>query len=171
MPLEKTLDVRLRALSHPLRLRILGMVTARAVSATEVAAATGVAHAAASYHLRQLATAGLIRAVDEPDRNRSPGRGRPHQRYAMRREALRGLGPRSVRLLDRRFLSELERKLGHAGTKRMTDAEAWLRPADWRKLRALVEEAGKIVHSRALRPGAPRSKHVSLTSVLLEFAK
>ena len=147
------------------------MVTARAVSATEVAEATGVAHAVASYHLRRLATAGLIRSVDEPVRNSKGTTGRPQQRYTMRLEAFRGLGPRSARLLDRQLVNELEHKLGRAGTKRMADAEVWLTPADWRRLRTLTDEASKIVHSKALRPGTPRSKHVSLTSVLLEYTK
>ncbi len=170
--MEKARAIRLRALSNPLRLRILGMVTARAVSATEVAQATDVAHAAASYHLRQLATAGLIRPVDEPGRDRGQGSGRPQQRYTMRPDAFRQLGPKSVRLLDRQLLSELDRRLGLAGTKRTTtDAEVWLTARDWRRLRTLTAEASNIVHSSALQPGTPRSKHVSLTSVLLEYLK
>jgi predicted ArsR family transcriptional regulator len=170
MSLETGQVTRLRALSHPLRLRILGMVTARPVSATEVAEATGVAHAAASYHLRQLAAAGLIRTVDR-SATAGGGSGRPQQRYAMRSGAFRGLGPRSVRLLERRLVSELERKLGQPGRKHMADAEVWLTPADWKRVRALTDEANRIVHSRALPPGTPRSTHASLTSVLIEHSR
>lgn len=162
--------VRLRALSHPLRLRILGMVTARAISATEAAAAAGVAHAAASYHLRQLARAGLIRPVPQPGANARRGRGRPQQRYAMRPAALRRLAPRSGRLMERHLLSELSRTLGQAGTKRITSAEVWLTPADARRLRTVIAEADRIVHARGLPPGAPRSRHISLTSVLIDHA-
>jgi DNA-binding transcriptional ArsR family regulator len=172
MSLETSQGARLRALSHPLRLRILGIVTARPVSATEVAEATGVAHAAASYHLRQLAAAGLIRSVDErPRSGKRSAAGRPQQRYTMRLDAFGGLGPRSARSLDRRLVSELERKLGEPGTKRMADAEVWLAPADWSRVRALTDEATDIVHAKALRPASPRSKHVSVTSVLLEYQK
>lgn len=162
--------VRLRALSHPLRLRILGMVTGRAISATEVAAATGAAHAAASYHLRQLAQAGLIRAVPPPAVAARRGRGRPQQRYAMRPAALRRLAPRSARLIERHLLSELGRTLGQAGTKRITNAEVWLTPADATRLRTVTAEADRIVHSKGQPPGAPRSKHISLTSVLVDHA-
>jgi predicted ArsR family transcriptional regulator len=146
------------------------MVTARPVSATEVAGVTGVAHAAASYHLRQLAAAGLIRSVDR-SAPASRGSGRPQQRYAMRSEAFRGLGPRSARLLERRLVSELERKVGQSGRKHMADAEVWLTPADWKQVRALTDAANRIVHSKSLPPGMPRSKHVSLTSVLIEHFK
>ncbi|TMG43482.1 MAG: winged helix-turn-helix transcriptional regulator [Chloroflexi bacterium] len=63
-------------------MRILGMVTGHPVSAAEVAGVTGLAHAAASYHLRRLAAAGLVRAVPLGDGERH--RGRPQQRYQMR---------------------------------------------------------------------------------------
>lgn len=171
MSLENNVPIiRLRALSHPLRLRILGMVTSRAISATEVAAAAGVANAAASYHLRQLAQAGLVRPVQRPAANGPRGRGRPQQRYAMRPAALRRLPPRSERLIERHVLSELGRILGQAGTKRITNAEVWLTPADARRLRTVAAEADRIVHARGLPPGAPRSRHISLTSVLVDHA-
>lgn len=164
-------DIRLRALSHPLRLRILGMITSRPLSATEVAQAAGVAHAAASYHLHQLASAGLIRAEKQPAVLGGRGRGRPQQRYTMRTAAFRRLAPPSVRLLERQLLVELGRKLAQSGKKRMTDAEVWLAPADLRRLRTLTAEADEILHSKALQPGVPRSKHISLTSVLVEYWK
>jgi DNA-binding transcriptional ArsR family regulator len=165
-------DIRLRALSHPLRLRILGMVPARPVSATDVAAVTGVAHAAASYHLRQLARAGLIR-VQNPPVSGARARGRPQQKYTMRSGILRGLAPRSARLLERQLLNELDRKLRQAGagTKRITDVEVWLAPQQARRIHTLTAELNAIVHSEALEPGAPRSQHFSLTSVLVEYTK
>lgn len=58
------IDTRLQALSRPVRLRIFAMVTAQAVSATEVADVVGVSDAGASYHLRQLAPAGLVGPVE-----------------------------------------------------------------------------------------------------------
>jgi DNA-binding transcriptional ArsR family regulator len=171
MSLETSQVARLRALSHPLRLRILGIVTARPVSATEVAEATGVAHASASYHLRQLAAVGLIRSLEEPAPERRGSAGRPQQRYAMSSAPFRGIGPRAARSLDRRVVAELERKLGQPGTKRIADAEVWLTPANWRRVRRLIDEASEIAHSRSLRPGMPGSKHVSVTSVLVEYPK
>lgn len=48
----------LRALAHPLRLRILSLLTGQAMSAAEVARALGCTQANASYHLRLLASVG-----------------------------------------------------------------------------------------------------------------
>jgi predicted ArsR family transcriptional regulator len=151
-----------------MRLRILAMVTATPVSAAEVASVTGLAHAAASYHLRQLAESGLVdRLAIEPE----PGRkGRPMQRYRMREHAFEDLGPDSAQPLRRGLLSELDRRLEAAGrNSRTTDAEVWLADGDWRRVIALVQEAGEIVHRRALPPHTRRSKHVGFTSLLLEL--
>ena len=45
---------RLRAMAHPVRLRILSLLTAEAMSAADVARALDLTHANASYHLRVL---------------------------------------------------------------------------------------------------------------------
>ncbi len=55
----------LRALAHPLRLRILSLLTGTELSAAEVARELGVTHANASYHLRQLAAAGEVVVAGE----------------------------------------------------------------------------------------------------------
>jgi predicted ArsR family transcriptional regulator len=144
------------------------MVTATPVSATEVAATTGLAHAAASYHLRQLAAAGLVDLVDKPgvpDR-----RGRPRQRYRMREEPFRDLGSESSQLLNRALLSELDRRLQAAGSgSRTVDAEVWLSEDDWRRIVDLLQEASAIVHERAHPPGTTASKHVGFTTLLVDL--
>src|SRR5438552_3551771 len=146
------------------------MVTGHPVSATEIAGVTGLAHAAASYHLRRLATAGLLQAV--PLGDREPRRGRPQQRYRMREEPFRGIGRRGVRLLDRGLLTELARRLGEAGARRrVTDAEAWLAPKQWRELRRLLDQVDEIVHRRSQPPRAGDSKHVSVTTLLFEHQR
>src|SRR5215813_13339463 len=55
----------LRALAHPIRLRILSLLTGAAMTAAEVARELGLTHANASYHLRQLLAAGAIEAAGE----------------------------------------------------------------------------------------------------------
>lgn len=161
------LDRRLRALASPHRLRILGIVTGRAVSAAEVSRATGLVHAAASYHLRQLATAGLIELVDRTARR--PARGRPQQRYRMRHGALSGLGRSELQVLDRGLLSEIERRLREARTTRtVTHAEVWLGPRDRRRLDTLLQEIDALVHERAATPRTRGSAHLSVTTLLFE---
>lgn len=57
----------LRALSHPVRLRILGLLrTEGSSTASELATRLGLNSGATSYHLRQLAQYGFV--VDEPER-------------------------------------------------------------------------------------------------------
>src|SRR3954452_391248 len=50
----------LRAGAHPLRLRILSLLTGASMSAAEIARELDIAHANASYHLRVLAEAGQV---------------------------------------------------------------------------------------------------------------
>lgn len=59
----------LRALSHPLRLRLLGLLRLEGpATASELAARTGTSSGATSYHLRQLAVHGFVEdAGDDVD--------------------------------------------------------------------------------------------------------
>ena len=56
----------LRAVAHPVRLRMLSLLTGTELSAAEVARELGITHANASYHLRILLDAGeLVIASEE----------------------------------------------------------------------------------------------------------
>lgn len=137
------------------------------MSAAEVARATGLAHAAASYHLRQLATTGLIRPVESVEP--VTGRGRPQQRYEMRGGALSGLRRGELQVLDRGLLNELERQLREARTSRtVTSAEVWLGPGERRRLHTLLQEVDALVHGRAVAPRTRGSTHLSVTTLLFE---
>src|SRR5215831_8426663 len=56
---------QMRALAHPVRLRILSLLTGAAMTAAEVARELRLTHANASYHLRQLHAAGTIQVAGE----------------------------------------------------------------------------------------------------------
>src|SRR5215207_8376146 len=87
---------RLRATAHPVRLRILSLLTAEAMSAAEVARALELTHANASYHLRQLHDVGALVVESEEkirggvakryrydaSRDVAPGRPGPDERIA-----------------------------------------------------------------------------------------
>ena len=63
----------LRALAHPLRLRLLGLLRVDgAATASQLAARTGQSSGATSYHLRQLAAYGFV--IEEPDRGNARDR-------------------------------------------------------------------------------------------------
>ena len=72
----------LRVLAHPLRLRILSLLTGAALSATELARELGVSQALASYHLRQLHRAGVIELGEV-----RPRRGGRERRFVYRPDA------------------------------------------------------------------------------------
>jgi DNA-binding transcriptional ArsR family regulator len=71
----KRLDARsLRALAHPLRIEILGLLRSEGpATATQLARRLGESTGATSYHLRQLAVHGFVRDVR--------GRGSPRERW------------------------------------------------------------------------------------------
>ena len=50
----------MRATAHPVRLRILSLLTGAEMSAAEIARELGITHANASYHLRFLDETGLV---------------------------------------------------------------------------------------------------------------
>ena len=81
---------RLRATAHPVRLRILSLLTAEAMSAAEVARALELTHANASYHLRQLHDVGEL-VVESEEKIR----GGVAKRY--RYDASRDVAPRQAR--------------------------------------------------------------------------
>jgi predicted ArsR family transcriptional regulator len=63
----------LRALAHPLRIRLLRLVGREGtLTAADAARQVGISHALASHHLRQLAKYGYVEQADAPD-----GRARP----------------------------------------------------------------------------------------------
>src|SRR5689334_24607477 len=78
----------LRATAHPVRLRIMSLLTAAPMTAAEVARELGLTHANASYHLRNLLAGGLI-VVDGEEKIR----GGVAKRY--RYDAGNDRGPRS----------------------------------------------------------------------------
>src|SRR5258705_10796197 len=73
---ERSRTAELRGLAHPVRLRMLSLLTGAPMSAAEVARELGLTHANASYHLRQLLAAGQLVEAGE-----GAIRGRPAKRY------------------------------------------------------------------------------------------
>lgn len=63
--------IRLRALAHPLRMRLLGLLRLDGpATASSLAARVGESSGSTSYHLRQLARHGFIERAEEFDRGR-----------------------------------------------------------------------------------------------------
>ena len=166
-----TADDQFRAMAHSVRLRILALMTARPLSASEVAATTGIAHASASYHLRRLAAAGLITLVaDAPVSAARGGVGRPPVRYRLD-TAIPNIGAQAAPPVYHTLIAEIGRRLTAGPTVggTVTDAEVWLSAEDQLRVAALIEQAAVIVHERAQPPRSPDSVHVGFTALLLKL--
>ena len=155
---------RLRATAHPVRLRILSLLTAEAMSAAEVARALDLTHANASYHLRQLHDVGEL-VVESEERIR----GGVAKRY--RYDATREVADRSSGVDDRVAYAraaalEVERRLREAGrgSGASSDLEAWVPVDAWRRALDLLHEASHLLHATARPAGTPDTVHVSLTT-------
>ncbi|MCK9824907.1 helix-turn-helix domain-containing protein [Nocardioides cavernae] len=154
---------RLRATAHPLRLRILSLLTGEAMSAAEVARALDTTHANASYHLRVLHDAGKLLVEGE-----EKIRGGVAKRY--RYDATREVADRSPDVDDRiayarASAAEVERRLLSAarGPATSSDLETWVTPETWQRAVDLLHEASQLLHGAALPTGTPGTVHVSAT--------
>jgi DNA-binding transcriptional ArsR family regulator len=163
----------LRAIAHPLRLRILSLLTGAELSAAEVARELDVTHANASYHLRVLAEAGeVVAAGEEKIRGGVAKRYRhPWHEERIQRTGRMPDGDREVYL--RAMGEELVRR-GRSrkrGTRsQLTDAELWVTPEVWQQVIGLVEQASHLVHAQAKPPRTPGTVHVNMTAATFEMA-
>ncbi|WZH38447.1 MAG: helix-turn-helix domain-containing protein [Microbacterium enclense] len=167
---------QLRALSHPLRLRLLSLLTATALSAAEAGRELGVSQASASYHLRVLERAGLIRVVEvERVRGGEAKRYRHEassQRYDVDVPAVTRSPETEAEYIDA-LSDELRRRSRQRvdGPALSTDAELWLDPAVWRRIVQHVGEASALLHAAAQPPRTPGTVPVSMTAALFPLRR
>lgn len=161
----------LRAIAHPVRLRMLSLLTGTAMSAADVARELGLTHANASYHLRLLAEAGEI-VVDGEEKVR--GGVAKRYRYPHERDLAPGSGadPETRALYARALGTELERRSrvrepGSRGSS--SDLEGWVDPETWREACALVERASALLHEANRPPRTEGTQHVSFTAVMFRM--
>jgi DNA-binding transcriptional ArsR family regulator len=154
-------------LAHPLRLRILSLLTASAMSAAEAARELGETHANVSYHFRRLHDVGLIDLAEEV-----AIRGGRARRYRHNPRAGHQIRPHDstdgARLADA-LGKELRRRTAHRdgqGPDAMTDAELWIDPTIWQDLLDAVRSIVERLYNAA-QP--PRSNGTIPVSALLWF--
>jgi DNA-binding transcriptional ArsR family regulator len=168
--------VRLRALAHPVRMRILSLLTATAMTAAEIARELDLTHANASYHLRHLLAAGLIEvAGEERIRGGVARRYRydPAREHPPRPPAQEGTGPTPEhRLVYAALAAELRRRsaeLRPGPGNFLTDAEFWIDPETWQQIRGAVVEASARLHQAARPARTPGTVRVSATVALFRM--
>jgi DNA-binding transcriptional ArsR family regulator len=169
---ETTRISTLRAIAHPVRLRILSLLTGAEMSAAELARELGISHANASYHLRFLADAGeVVEAGEEKIR------GGVAKKYRHPWEQVAGAKDPTVTEEDRaayvRAMAEemvrryADRAPGTPGS--MTDAELWLTPEVWSRAMELLEQASRLVHAEAKRPRADGTIRVNMSAAAFQM--
>jgi len=159
----------LRALAHPVRLRILSLLTGTAMSAAEVARELGLTHANASYHLRLLADAGhLVDAGEEAIRG---GRAKRY-RYDVDGPVRMASDPAAAAQYYAAVAAELVRRAGSrrsGGRATSSDAELWVPPEVWEAAVAAVLAAVEDLHRAAVPTDSAGAVHVSATTALFEM--
>jgi DNA-binding transcriptional ArsR family regulator len=164
MSLEVESRQQLRALSHPVRLRILSLLTGTAMSSAELARELGMSHAAVSFHVRQLAAAGYLELAE----TRSVRGGR-ERRYRSQVAGRAQWQSEDARLAVSALSKELLRRLADTPTDKWRlfgDAELWIPPQVWDDVVGRIVTAIEDLHGAALKPRAPGSVHVSATAML-----
>ncbi|MFC9251788.1 ArsR/SmtB family transcription factor [Amycolatopsis thailandensis] len=171
MPESPGLD-GLRVLAHPVRLRILSLLTGAAMSAAEAARELGETQANVSYHLRRLHEAGLLDVVEEVRI-----RGGLAKRYRHDPESgtrFTSTNPEEDRLLITTMASELERRSEFhvRGEHGLTaDVEMWVDRETWKKALAHAHELSELLHSAAKPPRTRGTIPVSATVAMFEMRR
>jgi DNA-binding transcriptional ArsR family regulator len=166
----------LRALAHPVRLRILSLLTGAPLTAADVARELGITHANASYHLRHLLASHLIE-LDAEERIR--GGAAKRYRIDVERQLERPRRPPDDRrptpghlLVYAALAAELRRRaqlMRRTTRQYLADAELWVEPETWTELCERMASAADDLH-RAARPAhTPGTARVSVTLALFEM--
>jgi len=157
----------MRAWAHPVRLRILSLLTAQAMSAAEVARELDLTHANASYHLRHLCSAGLLQ-VESTEKVRGG--------LAKRYRYLPELEPKQPGVVSpastfRALADELTRRglQARSGRQVVSDAELWVQPEDWSAASRAVYEAINALHRAAVPADTPGAVRTSSTVAMFEM--
>ncbi|WP_094191464.1 winged helix-turn-helix domain-containing protein [Streptomyces katrae] len=146
-------DPVLRALAHPLRLRMLSLMWPGPLSAAELARELDVSHALASQHLRRLDAVGLVELAEQ--RTRRGGRERRYRTVrgtplSDRHEGAPMLAETMAHTLRERAGRRLEASEGVT-----VDAELWVDPRIWQDVRRRLTELAVELHDAAQPAHAP----------------
>lgn len=159
----------LRATAHPVRLRILSLLTGAEMSAAEVARELDLTHANASYHLRLLLGAGQLEVASE---ERIRGGIAKRYRHPWQEQSTRERSTPAGRVaVARAMAAELVRRVGEWGGRpgSFTDAELWVSEEDYLAVRVSLREASERLHATAQPPRTEGTIKIAMTAALFEM--
>lgn len=176
---------RLRSYAHPVRLRILSLLTGAELSAADVARELEITQANASYHLRVLLAAGQIEQSGEVSirGGRAKLYRHPWQELTGAPSVLAGsedqLGrrthsPVASEMFVQAMIIELTRRSGSIDPeppRSFTDAELWVTPAAWRQVTQRVFAASMYLHAHARAPRTPGTVRVNMSAALFGMSQ
>lgn len=163
-------DPLLRALAHPVRLRMVSLAWNAPLSAAELARELGISHALASQHLRKLDAVGLVRLAEV-----RANRGGRERRYV----AVHGSPLSDQRHEGAPLLAEaLAHNLRARAARRAPDApgvtsdlELWVEPEVWEDFRHRLAALFDELHEAARAPHAPGTVGIGATVMAFPLAE
>jgi DNA-binding transcriptional ArsR family regulator len=166
----------LRATAHPIRLRLLSLVTGAAMSAAEAARELELSQASASYHFRVLERAGLVRVVETVKLRGGEAKRYRHESSARPFDVVTSVDPGAEEereLYLEALIAELRRRSAQrtGGPQLSTDAELWVDPETWRRVVRHVGEASALLHAAARPPRSPGTAPVSMTTAMFPLRR
>ncbi|SEC81988.1 Helix-turn-helix domain-containing protein [Nocardioides exalbidus] len=160
----------LRSVAHPVRIRILSLLTAQAMSAAEVARELRLTHANASYHLRVLQEAGEL--VVESEEKIRGGVAKRYRYVVVDAPAVGAPATNEDRIAYVHAIATdvTRRQSRHQrGSGQLSDIETWVEPEVWDEAVSLLRQASDLLHSRAAAPRSAGTKHVSASMFAFEM--
>lgn len=170
----------LKALAHPLRVRILGVLDdVGEVTASGLGAALGESSGSMSYHLRQLAKHGFVEDIQGKGSARERWWRAPIDGWTIGPDAFAATSPHAVDLVNAEFIGKLADRMARSLAEVATDKSEWRRDKMWRssfteltveEMRQFIDEANAVVDKYAQRPAHPGSKRVSIDVIAAPIA-
>ncbi len=160
----------LRATAHPVRIRMLSILTNVEMSASDLARELDITTANASYHLRYLAKAGLVIEAGETQIRGGVAKLYTHPWEASVSSV--GATPDDRASYVRSLADELLRRAAHRPeTSRMysADGEFWVSASVRARALELLTEASGLLHGGNHRPRTEGTQQVSLTVALFDM--
>lgn len=158
----------LRALTHPVRLRMYGVLAGRPASAASLARLLEVEHASASYHLRVLRDAGLLALVEERAVN-----GGVERRYRLVEPPTDPVEGERATTADwlalvatTATILQQRAALVSSDPKWFSDVEVWAPSQAVDRARQRMGEAMEELRGAAVQPHAAGARRVSATALL-----
>lgn len=160
----------LRVVAHPLRLRLMSLLTGESLSAADAARVLGETQANVSYHLRRLAQAGLVDLVEQTQVR--GGTAKKYRHNSASGESLTSGDSDGNRALMGSMSGELTRRAAQYVAQSplvFTDAEVWVSADAWTRIQELTRDLGKAIHDSSGPNGGEGLVRIGATLAIFQM--